>query len=109
MKQKRKRRSDVKFDRGLASRLLSMGFSQNDVASLLKVHKTTIGKFVRDNNINTVDNTKSIGRHLQETLTTDQLTWLYSKVSPTKSIIDYISGQIIEDYIAATTVGVEDE
>ncbi len=99
MRQKRKGRSDQKFDRATAVRLLSMGFSQKDVSELLGVHKTTIGKFVRENNINCVDNTKSIGKHLQEQLTPDQLTWLFTKVNSNVSIIDYIVGVIKENYV----------
>lgn len=98
MKQRRKGRSDQKFNRDMAIRLLSMGFSQKDVSDLLGVHKTTIGKFVRENNINCVDNTKSIGKHLQEQLSADQLAWLYTKVNPNVTVIDYLVGIIKEQY-----------
>lgn len=102
---KKKARSDRKFNRRQAVKLLSIGFSQKDVADLLGVHKTTIGKFVNDNGIATVDNTISIGRHLQEKLTADQLTYLYTVVNQHKNIIDYLADLVAQDMLEPIPTG----
>lgn len=99
MKPKARRPKSQKFSRNQAARLLNMGFSQKEVSSLLNVHKATLNKFVLENNIKTIDQSLSIGHHLKERLSPDQLTWLYSQLGVNTDIIDYLTGLILEQYM----------